>query len=83
MSFDPANLKDIVDFMARVLVDEPDQVQVTEVEGDKTTVFELAVADGDRGKVIGRKGDTAKAMRKILSAASGKTGKRTHLEIME
>lgn len=76
-------LKDLIEFVARSLVDNPDQVQVTEIEGEQTTVLELKVAKEDLGKVIGKQGRTAKAMRTILGAASTKGKKRAVLEIIE
>jgi predicted RNA-binding protein YlqC (UPF0109 family) len=83
MGFDPTSLKDLVDFMARSLVDQPDRVSVNEVTGEQTTVVELSVAKEDLGKVIGKQGRTAKSMRTILNAASTKLNKRSVLEIME
>ena len=83
MGFDPSSLKDLVDFMARSLVDQPDKVSVHEVAGEQTTVVELSVAKEDLGKVIGKQGRTAKSMRTILNAASTKLHKRSVLEIME
>lgn len=83
MGFDPSSLKDLVDFMARALVDNPDKVEVNEVVGEQTTVVELTVAKEDLGKVIGKQGRTAKSMRTILNAASTKLSKRSVLEIME
>ena len=83
MGFDPQSLKDLVDFMARALVDQPDKVSVNEVAGEQTTVVELSVAKEDLGKVIGKQGRTAKSMRTILDAASTKLHKRSVLEIME
>lgn len=83
MSYDPSSLRDLVDFMARSLVDHPDDVQVNEVVGEQTTVVELSVAKEDLGKVIGKQGRTAKSMRTILNAASTKLNKRSVLEIME
>ena len=83
MGFDPQSLKDLVDFMARSLVDQPDKVSVNEVTGEQTTVVELSVAKEDLGKVIGKQGRTAKSMRTILNAASTKLNKRSVLEIME
>ena len=83
MGYDPSSLKDLVDFMARSLVDAPDKVQVNEVAGEQTTVVELTVAKEDLGKVIGKQGRTAKSMRTILNAASTKLNKRSVLEIME
>jgi predicted RNA-binding protein YlqC (UPF0109 family) len=76
-------MKDFIEFIAKYLVDHPEAVQVTEVEGEKTTVYELRVGDGDLGKVIGRKGQTAKSIRTLLTAASAKRGKRAVLEILE
>jgi uncharacterized protein len=76
-------LKELIEFMAKALVDNPDQVRVTEVEGEKTSVIELNVAKDDLGKVIGKQGRTARAMRTILSAASTKVRKRAVLEIIE
>jgi predicted RNA-binding protein YlqC (UPF0109 family) len=76
-------LKELVTYMASSLVDYPDQVQVAEVEGEQTTVLELRVAKEDLGKVIGRQGRTARAMRTILGAASSKAKKRSVLEILE
>ena len=76
-------LKELISYIAGSLVDNPDQVQVTEVEGEQTTVLELRVAKEDLGKVIGRQGRTARAMRTILGAASSKVKKRSVLEILE
>ncbi|MCB0219565.1 MAG: KH domain-containing protein [Chrysiogenetes bacterium] len=73
----------LIVFMARQLVDDPEQVSVKEVAGDVSSVFELSVAESDLGKVIGKSGRTARAMRTILSAASVKSGKRAVLEILE
>lgn len=79
----PTNLKDIVEFMAKSLVDAPDDVQVNEVAGEHATVVELKVAKDDLGKVIGKQGRTARSMRTILAAASTKLNKRSVLEIVE
>ena len=76
-------LKELISYIASSLVDKSDQVQVTEVEGEQTTVLELRVAKEDLGKVIGRQGRTARAMRTILGAASSKVKKRAVLEILE
>ena len=76
-------LKELIEYMARALVDNPDQVAVSEVEGQQTSVIELRVAKEDLGKVIGKQGRTARAMRTILSAASTKLRKRAVLEIIE
>ncbi len=76
-------MKELIKYMAQALVDNPDQVEVSEVIGEQTSVIELRVAKEDLGKVIGKQGRTAKAMRTILSAASTKQRKRTVLEIIE
>ncbi len=76
-------MKNLIDYIARALVDNPDDVFVSEVEGNQTSVLELKVAKEDLGKVIGKQGRTARAMRTILSAASAKVHKRTVLEIIE
>ena len=76
-------MKDLVKYIAQALVDYPEQVSVEEVEGNQTSVLELKVAKEDLGKVIGKQGRTARAMRTILSAASAKVKKRTVLEILE
>ncbi len=76
-------MKDLIGYIAQALVDNPDQVVVSEVEGNQTSVLELQVAKEDLGKVIGKQGRTARAMRTILSAASAKIKKRTVLEIIE
>ena len=76
-------MKDLISYIAQALVDNPDQVIVSEVEGNQTSVLELQVAKEDLGKVIGKQGRTARAMRTILSAASAKIKKRTVLEIIE
>lgn len=76
-------MKEFIENIARALVDHPDNVVVSEVEGEKTTVYELRVAQEDLGKVIGRKGQTAKAIRILISAVSAKKGKRALLEILE
>ncbi len=76
-------MKELVEYIAKALVDNPDQVYVSEVNGDQTSVLELKVAKDDLGKVIGKQGRSARAMRTILSAASTKLKKRTVLEIIE
>ena len=76
-------MKELVTYIAQSLVDKPEQVTVSEVEGNQTTVLELTVAKEDLGKVIGKQGRTAQAMRTILSAVSSKAKKRTVLEIIE
>ncbi|MFH2044821.1 MAG: KH domain-containing protein [Pseudomonadota bacterium] len=76
-------MKDLIYLIAQALVDNPEQVTVAEVQGNQTSVLELKVAKEDLGKVIGKQGRTARAMRTILSAASAKVKKRTVLEIIE
>ena len=76
-------MKDLIEYIAKVLVDNPDNVSVTELEGKQTSVIELRVAKEDLGKVIGKQGRTARAMRTILGAASTKLKKRSVLEILE
>ena len=78
-----SQLREFVEFMAKSIVDSPEDVKVTEVTGEKTTVIELRVASDDLGKVIGKQGRTAKAIRSILSAAAAKMKKRAVLEILE
>ncbi len=76
-------MKEFIENIARALVDHPDSVSITEIEGEKTTVYELRVYSEDLGKVIGRKGQTAKAIRTLIAAVSAKKGKRALLEILE
>ena len=76
-------MKELVEYIAKSLVDAPDDVAVKEVAGDRTSVLELSVAQEDLGKVIGKQGRTARALRTILSAASTRAGKRSVLEILE
>lgn len=76
-------LRELIEYLARALVDLPDQVQVKQIEGEQTTVIELKVAKEDLGKVIGKQGRTARAIRTILNGASTKLKKRTVLEIIE
>ncbi|MBI1892977.1 MAG: KH domain-containing protein [Candidatus Rokubacteria bacterium] len=76
-------MKELVELIAKSLVDEPDQVQVTEIEGEKVTVIELRVAPGDLGKVIGKQGRTAWSIRTLLNATATKLRKRAVLEILE
>lgn len=77
------DLREMVAFVAKALVDDPDAVEVTAVEGDKTLIVELTVAPSDLGKVIGKDGRTARAMRTLLSATSAKYAQRAVLEILE
>lgn len=76
-------MRELVESIAKALVDSPEQVSVTEVEGEQTTVLELRVAQPDLGKVIGKQGRTARAIRTILGAAGMKLRKRFVLEILE
>ena len=76
-------MKLLIEMIAKALVDSPDEVVVSEVEGEQTTVLELRVAQSDLGKVIGRQGRTARAIRTLLGAAGMKLRKRFVLEILE
>jgi uncharacterized protein len=76
-------MKELLEMMAKALVDYPDQVEIREIEGQATTVLELRVAQPDLGKVIGKQGRTARAIRTILSASGMKLKKRLLLEIIE
>ncbi|SVB73597.1 uncharacterized protein METZ01_LOCUS226451 [marine metagenome] len=76
-------MKELILVMARALVDKPDEVEINEIEGDVTTILELKVAKEDLGKVIGKQGKTAHAMRSILNATATKLKKRAVLEIVE
>ena len=78
-----SDMKELVELMAKALVNDPDSVVVREIEGSSATIYELSVAQEDMGRVIGKQGRTARAMRTILSAASAKIKKRTVLEIIE
>ena len=76
-------MKELIHYIATALVDHPDQIQIKETEQDDSIIIELTVAKEDLGKVIGKQGITARAMRSLLSAAAGKVNKRSRLEIME
>ncbi len=76
-------MKELIEYIAKLLVDNPEQVSVTELEGEQTSMIELKVAKEDSGQVIGKHGRTARAMRTILGAASAKMKKRSVLEILE
>ena len=76
-------MKELIAYIAKALVDKPESVEVNEVDGEQTSVIELRVAKEDLGKVIGKQGRTARAIRTILGAASMKIRKRTVLEILE
>ena len=75
--------KDLIEYISKSLVDDPDAVSVNETEGERGPVLELKVAEGDIGKVIGKYGRIAKALRTVLSASSSKDGKRYSLEILD
>jgi len=76
-------MDELIRYIATALVDHPDQILIKETEQDDTIIIELTVAKEDLGKVIGKQGRTARAMRSLLSAAAGKANKRSRLEIME
>lgn len=76
-------MKELVSYIAKALADSPDQVSVSEIDGARTSVLELKVAKADLGRMIGRQGQTVRAIRTILSAASAKTNKRAVLEIIQ
>jgi len=76
-------MKDLIAYIAKALVDKPEKVVVSEIEGQQIYVIELKVAEKDIGKIIGKRGRTARAIRTILGAASAKTKKRSILEIIE
>ena len=75
-------MKDLVEFIVRSLVDNPDAVDVTEIEGERSIILELRVAPDDMGKVIGKQGKIAKAIRTITKATAAKEGKRVVIEIL-
>ncbi len=76
-------MKDLVLYIAKALVDNPDKVEVNEITGEKATVVELKVAEGDRGKIIGKEGRIIKSIRIIVNSASAKMDKRATVEIVE
>jgi len=76
-------MKELIEYIAKALVDQTDAVKVTEVEGERTSVIELSVANEEMGKIIGKQGRTVSAIRTLLNAASMKQKKRTILEIIE
>jgi hypothetical protein len=76
-------MKELIEYIAKLLVDNPEEVVVTEIEGEQTSVIELRVAEEDLGKVIGKQGRNVRAIRTILGAASAKMKKRCVLEILE
>lgn len=76
-------MREFIEYIAKHLVDKPDEVKVNEIDGERTVVYELRVGYGDLGKIIGKRGQTARSLRILLSAASAKKGKRAVLEILE
>lgn len=76
-------MKELLEYIAKALVDYPDDVSVTEIEGDHSTVLELRVNDADMGKVIGRQGRIAKSIRAVVKAAAGRDNKRVVVEIVQ
>jgi predicted RNA-binding protein YlqC (UPF0109 family) len=76
-------VKEVLEYVARALVDEPDAVEVTEIEGDGTVVLKLKVAPDDMGKVIGKRGRTVRAIRSVVRAAGSLQGLSTQVEIVE
>jgi uncharacterized protein len=76
------NVKELIEYMCRALVDEPDQVKITQVEGAQADIFELSVAPGDTGKIIGRQGRIINAMRTLVRVAAAKQGKHAVLEVV-
>jgi predicted RNA-binding protein YlqC (UPF0109 family) len=76
-------VKELVEFIVKSLVDKPESVRIEEVEGEKASIIELRVDNGDLGKVIGKQGRTAKAIRTIINASGVKSGKKVVLEILE
>lgn len=76
-------MKDLVNYIARAIVDHPQEVEVHEVEGEKSIIIELKVADDDMGKVIGKQGRIANAIRTVVKAAANRDGKRVIVEIIQ
>lgn len=76
-------MREFIEYIVKNLVDHPDDVKIAEVEGSRTTVYELRVGQGDLGKVIGKEGRTAKSIRTLLAAVAARHGKRAVLEILE
>ena len=76
-------MKELVTFIAKSLVENPERVEVSEVQGDTTTIIELKVAQEDMGKIIGKQGKTARSIRTLLNATAAKVKKKTVLEILE
>lgn len=76
-------MKEVLEVVAKALVDSPDDVSVTQIDGERETVLELRVADGDMGKVIGKQGRIAKAIRTVVKAAASRENKRVMVEIVD
>ncbi len=76
-------MKELIEFVVKALVDDPAAIDITEVTGDKVTIYELRSAKSDIGKIIGKRGRTASAIRTIMNAVSARQGKRAVLEIIE
>ena len=76
-------MKELIEFVVKALVDDPAAIDITEVSGDKVTIYELRSAKSDIGKIIGKRGRTASAIRIIMNAVSARQGKRAVLEIIE
>ncbi|HHX94279.1 MAG TPA: KH domain-containing protein [Clostridia bacterium] len=76
-------MKELVEVLARALVDNPERIEINEIEGEKSIIIELKVADEDMGKVIGKKGRIAKAIRTVVKASAAKEGKRVVVEIIQ
>ncbi|MBZ0253847.1 MAG: KH domain-containing protein [Candidatus Methylomirabilis sp.] len=76
-------MKDLVEYIVKGLVDNPDEVTVTEMDGERTSVIELGAPPEDLGKIIGKQGRTIRAIRTVMAAASAKKGKRAVLDILE
>ena len=77
------DIRELIETIVKAIVDNPDQVSVKELEGERVCIYEIKVADNDAGKVIGKQGQTAKAIRTIVSAAAVKKNKRAEIEIIE
>ncbi|MBP9015643.1 MAG: KH domain-containing protein [Candidatus Atribacteria bacterium] len=76
-------MKDLVEFIVKALVDHPEEVKVSEVEGEQSVIYEIRVSQEDMGKIIGKQGRIARAIRTIVKAAGAKKGKKTAVEILE
>ncbi len=76
-------MRELVSFLAKALVDNPDQVEVREIEGEKAVIYEVRVAPDDMGKIIGKQGRIVKAMRTVVKAAAAREGKRVMVEILQ